>query len=509
MKMKPFLKTRIASLVLVVLFTGACDDYLNVNTSPNSVVDAPIGQIFTPATVAVGFLAGSDIHRFTSIFAQQFGGQGTDVAQTREYMRYQLAPSDVNNLWNNYYVVALADIEVVIKKAGTTSPRYAGIAKLMKAYVFSQIVDAWGDVPYSEALKFLDNMSPTYDASGSIYTSLFALIDESIVDLSQPISPTNVSPGTFDTFFGGDGTKWIRVANSLKLRMLMRQSKSNPAATATAVNALLGSSATFVDAVAHNFQHTFLTTSGRQNPIHQFEVNRIDQFFPHENLVDMMNTKLDPRRASYFTPFPFNSAPATYKGVAAVPGPQAFDYSRIHTYLRGSVLSGPASVNTNGSIGSTQIVYSGNAPTRLLTAAEYFFTRAEASVRFGSPGTPEAHFEAGIRASMTMAGVATADADAYVAARLVTFLAANDAGKIEQIIEEKFVANYGVPLEAWSDWRRTGLPTFIAPPANAALNISGGGVPRVFPYALGEQSANPNTPERANLASGRVFWDTP
>lgn len=506
MKMKQSLKTRIVTLVVFGLSVGACEDYLDVNTSPNSQTDAPLAQLLTSATVATGFLAGSDVHRFTSILAQQFGGQGTDVAQTREYMRYQLAPSDVNNLWSNYYAGSLADIEIVLSKAGTTAPTYSGIAKILKAYTFSQIVDVWGDVPFSQALKFTSNVAPVYDASGSIYPSLITLIDEGISDLSAA-HPLN--PGTFDTFYGGDRARWTRFANTLKLRLLMRQTKSNAAATQTAVNALIASGATFIDVPNLNFEHVFLTTSGRQNPIHQFEVNRVDQFFPHENLVNMMNTKADPRRASYFTPFPYNSVPATYKGVAADPGPQAFNYSRIHTYLRGTAANTPATVNSDGSFASTAIVYNGAAPTRLLTAAEYHFLRAEASVRFGSAGVPAAHFEAGIRASMTMAGVSTANADAYVLARLAEFAVADNNGKIARIIEEKFVANYGVPIEAWSDWRRTGLPSFITPPPNAALNISGGGVPRVFPYALGEQSANPNTPARANLAAGRVFWDTP
>ncbi len=506
MKMKQSFKNRIATLVVLGLAVGACDEYLDVNKSPNNQTDAPIGQLLTSATVGTGFLAGSDVHRFTSIFAQQFGGQGTDVAQTREYMRYQLAPSDVNNLWSNYYAGSLADLELVLSKAGTTAPTYAGIAKILKAYTFSQIVDVWGDVPFTEALKFTALIAPKYDASGTIYPALITLIDEGIADLANA-HPLN--PGPFDTYYGGDRAKWTRFANTLKLRMLMRQSKSNPAGTQTAINALLASGATFITTNADNFQHTFLSTSGRQNPIHQFEVNRVDQFFPHENLVNLMNTNLDPRRAVYFTPFPHNSNPATYKGVASVPGAQAFDYSRIHTYLRGAVTPGAVTVNPDGSIASTAIVYNGSAPTRLLTAAEFHFIRAEASVRFGSAGTPESHFEAGIRASMTAAGVAAVDADAYVAARLVVFLAANNAGKIAEIINEKFVANYGVPIEAWSDWRRTGLPAFITPPANAALNISGGGVPRVFPYALSEQTANPKTPARANLAAGRVFWDTP
>jgi hypothetical protein len=503
--MRKLFKTQLLVVLTLAFSLSACEDYLEINDSPNNQTDAPIGQLLTSATVATGFIAGSDVHRFSSIIAQQFGGQDSEVAQTREYMRYQIAPTDVNNLWSNYYAGILADLELVIQKGGDASPHYTGIAKLLKAYIFTQVVDLWGDVPYAEALKFTGVQYPVYDSSSAIYTQLIALIDAGIADLGKT---TPISPGSFDTIYGGNTSKWIRFGNTLKLRMFMRQSKSNAGATTTAINALINSNASFIDAVEHNFQHSFLNTVNRQNPIHQFENLRLNQFFPHERFVNLMNTKSDPRREFYFTPFPYNSNPKTFKGVAPVPGPQAINYSRMHTYLRGPVTTGPTSVNPDGSVATTAITYAGTAPTRMLTAAEYFFIRAEASVRFSSPGNAATFFEQGIRASMTMAGVAAADANTYVTARLADFNAADNAGKIRNIIEEKYVANYGVPLEAWSDWRRTGLPSFITPPANALLNLSGGGVPRILPYPLGEVSSNPNTPARANLGS-RVFWDTP
>lgn len=504
-KMRTFIKTQLLVVLTLAFTLSACEDYLEINDSPNNQTDAPIGQLLTSATVATGFIAGSDVHRFSAIIAQQFGGQDSEVAQTREYMRYQIAPTDVNNLWNNYYAGILADLELVIEKGGDTSPHYTGIAKLLKAYIFSQVVDLWGDIPYTEALKFTGLQYPVYDASSAIYPQLISLIDAGIADLGKT---TPLSPGSFDTIYGGNTSRWIRFGNTLKLRMFMRQSKSNAGAATSAINGLINANATFIDAVEHNFQHSFLNTVNRQNPIHQFETLRLNQFFPHERFVDLMNSKNDPRREFYFTPFPYNSNPKTFKGVAPVPGPQAINYSRMHTYLRGPVTAGPTSVNPDGSVAPAAITYAGTAPTRMLTAAEYFFLRAEASVRFSSPGNAATFFEQGIRASMAMAGVAAADVTTYVTARLADFNAADNNGKLRNILEEKYVANYGVPLEAWSDWRRTGIPSFITPPANAALNISGGGVPRVLPYPLGETSSNPNTPARANLGA-RVFWDTP
>jgi hypothetical protein len=74
-----------------------------------------------------------------------------------------------------------------------------------------------------------------------------------------------------------------------------------------------------------------------------------------------------------------------YVGAGAAPGT---NYSKFHTYLRGAV---------------TGSVYTG-APIRMLTFAEYNFIRAEASLRFSSPGSAQTFFK-GVKASMESAGV--------------------------------------------------------------------------------------------------------
>lgn len=511
--MKRNLKSLVVAVVILTLGVGACDDFLDINVSPNNQVDAPIGTILTSATVAVGYQAGSDAHRFSSIIAQQFAGQGNPVAQTREYMRYQILDTDVNNLWSSYYAIALADLEVVIQKAASgNAPKYSGVAKILKAYVFHQLVDQWGDVPYTEALKFTANIRPKYDASGTIYPALIALLDEGIAEVNTA-SP--LSPRAFDTIYGSVAAAsydqaWVRAANTLKLRLLMRQTKLNPTSFA-AVNTLISSGGPFIETAAQNFQHAFLATNGRQNPMQQFEAGRLNQFFPHATVVNLMNTKEDPRRARFFTPFPYTTtAPFAYAGVPANPGVESFAFSRLHVYFRGAA-SGTGVAGTNGAIpatGAGSITYDGSAPTRMLLASEYWFMRAEATLRYGAAGDAAAHFEAGIRQSMAAAGVTpAADIDTYVTAQVAAFNAANAADKIRLIIEEKFVSNLGVPVEAWSDWRRTGHPA-ITPPSNAELQISGGGVPRVYPYPLSETTTNnANVPVRANLADKRVFWD--
>jgi hypothetical protein len=492
-------KNKLSIFLTSLVFLLGCESYLDVNISPNAVLKAPVNQVMTSATVAVGFTAGSDIHRYTALIAQHFAGQGAAGTQSLEYSKYLIQPSDVNNLWGNINAVTMADLEFLISE-GTTlnSPHYTGIAKLLKAYTYHILVDTWGDVPFTEAQQGAVNPAPKYDDDEDIYEAVIALIDEGIADIKSTTS--DLKPGANETIYGGNLTKWEKFANTLKLRLFLHYSKKDATFATTQINALINSGAVFMTSTADNFQHAFVDATNNRNPIHEFEIRRQDQFFPHATLVNMMNTKADPRRASYFTEFPWASG--NYAG-ATNGAPLSVDFSRLHTFLRGNRLNTTATVTptAGGGIPFNSITYTGAAPTRMLTYAEYNFIRAEAAVRFGSPGTAQTFFAEGIRASMVDAGVSTANIDAYLATSAGT-LTGTTAEQLKQIIEEKFVANYGVAVEPWTDYRRTGFP-ILSTVANFHVIDT---VPRVLFYPQNEIDANPNTPARTGMTE-RVFWD--
>lgn len=493
---------KIALLTTVVLL-GACEEFLDVNESPNNLTTSPINLILTNITVNVGFRGGSDLHRYSSIFTRQFSGQGQAGVQTRQAESYNVLPTDLNNLFSAFYATQLADIEKLIESAEAGgAPHYTGVAKLLKAWTYHQIVDTWGDAPFSEAVNFTGNTAPAYDNDSDIYTAIFALIDEGISDLAQATSA--LSPKSDDTIFAGDRTKWTRFANTLKLRLFLHYSEVDPTFATSGMTTLINSGAEFMMSNVDNFQHTWLSSPNAQNGVDQFEVRRQDQFFPDNFMVTMMNTNNDPRRRVYFTDFPFGSG----SFVGAIPGAaQSKAYSRVHTYLRGPATSIPATVNADGSLdaqGTRSITYAGTAPTRLLTFAEYNFIRAEAALRFGVPGDPQTFYTAGITASMAMAAVSNADRNTYLASPRGT-LSGTPANQLQQIIEEKYVANYGVVLEPWTDFRRTGFPVVPVSPVAAPTQQT---IPTVLFYPQSEIDSNPNSPakNRANM-SDKVFWD--
>jgi hypothetical protein len=138
----------------------------------------------------------------------------------------------------------------------------------------------------------------------------------------------------------------------------------------------------------------------------------------------------------------------------------------------------------------------------MFSFAEYNFIRAEAAL-MGAPGDPQAFFTAGITASMQEVGVnAVAIADYLL---YNGTLSGTTAQKLKQIIEEKYVALFGVSMEPWSDYRRTGYPV-IAPPADKNPQVTA--VPRSLLYPQNEVDRNTNFPgQKPADMQTKVFWD--
>lgn len=549
----------------IVLF-GSCKRDLDINKDPDRIPDSnsPIAQLLTSAQVNLGFEGGSDLYRYTTLIAQQMSGFASQPNQTYEYYRHNITGSDQNNLWGSMNATTLNDLELIIKQ-GASSPYYTGVAKIMKAYEYSLMVDTWGDIPYSQAQQLTANTQPGYDDDATIYPKLNQLLIDAVAELNATSSA--LTPGTNSVIYTGSfatvKNNWIKLANTLRLRLFLHYSKINPTFAVSNITSLVNSGAAFFASNADNFSMPFYDIANQRNPISQFEVSRPNYLFADQTMLNLMNAKLDPRRPYYFTSFPYQGIPlpitvstaaATVtgnvlsfasttgiatnmiisgvnipygttatavtattvtlsnsvtgagvgSGAAIVAAPNVFtsvsasappaapnnNYSRIHTFLRGNVTTGAA----------PPFVYTGAAPQRMMTFAEYNFIRAEAAL-LGAPGSAQAFFTAGITASMQEVGVNANDIAAYLA--LYGTLSGSTAQQIQQIIEEKYIALFGVSVEPWSDWRRTGYPVL----QNVANSITGA-IPRSLFYPQSEIDLNPNCPgqKAANLQS-RVFWD--
>jgi hypothetical protein len=368
--------------------------------------------------------------------------------------------------------------------------------------MYANIADSWGSAPFSDALKFVDNTQPKYDDASAIYPGLITMLNEAIADLNatsakSPANNSTIYPGAWSA----SKAKWIAAANTLKMRLWLHTSKVDKAKAASEI-AAIAAAGPVINVVADNFQMAFINGTAAKNPIEQFEIARSNYLFANAFMVDMMNGKADPRRARYFTAFPYNSG----NFLGAKSGAAASQlYSRTHVYLRGDTLNSPAAAS-NGSLAYNAFTYSGTAPVRMLTAAESFFIRAEAAVLSNANVgglSADSLFHQGIRTSMSAAGVASAAAEAYIIAQ--GNLTGTEAEKVKKLIEEKYIANFGVINEPWADWRRTGFPA-ITKVANAAVSSSPD-IPRSYFYPQNEIDLNPNAPKQKVNMIERVFWD--
>lgn len=490
-------------LKIAIAFSGivavsSCKKMMDINKDPDRIPDSnsPIAQLLTSAQVNIGFTAGSDLFRYTTQIMQQMSGGASQPNQTYEYGRYNITGSDQNNLWSSLYATTLSDLELIIKQGGA-SPHYVGVAKILKAFTYQHIVDTWGDVPFSQAQQLSVNTQPAYDDDATIYPKLITLLTEAVTDMNAGTSA--LSPGTNSVIYSNATWAtarafWIKFANTLRLRLLIHYSKKDPAFCVSQITTLVNSGGPFMASNADNFQMAFYNVANQRNPISAFEVSRPNYLFADARMLTLMGSKNDPRRATYFTDFPVGSG--NYVGVSAtaLPATPNNNYSRIHTYLRGALVTPGAGTNSG--------VYTGDAPQRMLTYAEYCFIRAEAAL-MGAPGNAQTFFTDGITASMQDAGVSAGNITTYLTANGT--LTGTNAQKLQQIIEEKYVALFGVSTEPWTDWRRTGYPA-ISVPTNVINGVTA--VPRTLFYPQQEIDLNPSCPgQKSASLQDKVFWD--
>nr|WKN38297.1 SusD/RagB family nutrient-binding outer membrane lipoprotein [Tunicatimonas sp. TK19036] len=225
------MKIKYISFILTVALAGwisGCElTDLDINEDPNNPREASLDLLLANAISTASGVNGfadninSNLHSFVGILAEQ----GTDG--------FALTNQTYNVDWQQLYSEPLKDVQGIIDIATEqgNNPYYLGIGQLLKAYYFSLMVDVWGDIPYSEALRADAEeiiKYPAYDDDAAIYQDLFRLVDEGIANLSQ----NSVVTVEGDPIYNGDIDKWIKMGKSLKLRLLLntRRVQDNTAA---------------------------------------------------------------------------------------------------------------------------------------------------------------------------------------------------------------------------------------------------------------------------------------
>lgn len=497
-EMKNLFIFRRSTLVVAAFAAVSCspDKFLDVNVSPNNTNAVPPSVQLPTITIGTGFVVGNTLGRDADLFIQHYAGIANQP-QTED--RYVIN-GNYDNEWEfDLYTYNLNGSQTLISSTQATSPAYAGIAKLIKAYNFALTTDLWGDIPYSQALQGLTTIHPKFDKQQDIYQgatgiqSLFDLVREGLADLDKP---SVLTPGADDVVYKGDLTKWRKVGNMLLLKFANTVSVKDPALATKVINEVLAKGAdgsAAINANAEDFEVPFGTAVGNTSPFYSYNItNRPDDQMASKRFLDSLAVFKDPRLPKYFTTTPDNLTPTNIT-----------TFGKFSGFENGSNVRPP--IRTDRSVYSGYVLgVGGEAPVRLLTNFQRAFILAESAVTLKTAGDANALYQEGIRLSMKKTGLSTADIDAYFAANpAIVTLGGSDEHKVSQIIRQKWTAWVGNGYEAYNDYRRTGYPK-LQPALNVSVTPN---IPQRLLYPPSEVAGNGANIPQGNVAlADRVWW---
>lgn len=287
---------KVAASLLVVLTITSCDNIfdLDINKNPNSPTEVT-PDLLLPTIMLNG------AYNLSSLGD---AGQGFTGASYDVYTTTSMSFTSFQGTWTSMYSGALKDLNEVFKYIDAnigdnpSLARYLGVAQVLKAYYFSVMVDLWGDVPYSEAFNANNpadpNQNPKYDDASAIYDDLLKLCDDAVTNLN---ATSSVSLNTSDPMYGGSVTRWIELANTLKLRLLIQTSKVRD--NKAAIDALVAAPGSLISATTEDWQFGYgkALTPDYRHPWFQSGYGGGENGFSymlHEQMVEML-AKKDPR----------------------------------------------------------------------------------------------------------------------------------------------------------------------------------------------------------------------
>lgn len=559
-----------------ILITSCKKGFLDINTDPNNPTSIEVSKLLPAAernlgdALAIGGGNNGGLSQLLSVYTQQ-------LSTREEADQYGVTGSDffLGLAWPKLYAAVLpsnttpeqgvlANLEDIIRNgtaAGNT--QYAGIAKILKAYTYSQLVDVFGDVPFSEATKLKEGiLYPKFDDDAAIYPQLFALLDEAISDLNNTVADNVVTPGSDDVIYGGDIELWIKAANTIKLKLYTQMRKV--ADVKTEINALI-SEGNLISNTSESFLIPYGISGSTDDRNPGFEdyystqrSNHISPWF-YEILkgynMRLFRNNPDPRLPYYI----YNQ----------VQGDERSREGNQTEYRDGPFVSiyfgseGPDRDRTQQNTISVMGIYpiggkyddgsgeevsaasgTGAAPYRLITYADRLYLEAELIQEGIITGDAKAKLMAAMEESFKQVDYVvtqyvkpagdvpeldgTTETEQYIT-NVMTEYGAKPAQQLEIIMTQKWISSFGSAVDQYTDIRRTGFPVLFDPrdaamapggrvqppingdPANPGAQKS---VPvqlsRSFPLSLpwyqGELETNPNAPPQKTPASYKVFW---
>lgn len=438
---------------LSILMLGCTKNFEEINENPNApesiTPDFLLTNVISVAADRSAYEQGFRLANYLAQFAA--------IVEFERIDRYEMGSN--SGYWNTVYGL-LNDLES-LKNLEGSNEAYMAVGDIMKAYLFSQLTDMWGDIPYSEALQAANgNYTPIYDLQEDIYmdptTGILATLERS----ANTLATTNNSIKG-DVMFNNNLQKWVRFANSLQVRYLLRVSKrENVGARLQA----LVNGAMLMQNNSDNAVLPYLAVAPNQFPMNLAGLGLYQEHRMTQTVDSILSVWNDPRVEVLYKP--------NKNG----------DYAGLENGLsRETIASRGINLDTVSLFGSIFRDVPNGVDGQFMQFAELQFALAEASERGLIAGNTQAYYEAGIEASFEYYQV-NLPVD-YVSR---TAIVLNGTDNLNRILTQKWLALINCGHEAWFNVRRTGIPA-LKPGID---NLNSGMYPVRYLYPESEQATN-------------------
>ena len=510
---------------------------LDLTDNPNALSPSQADPTFFLNSIQIDF----------AFWVNSMGERGAELTRIN-YMSGRTynniySPDSWNGIWSSAYRGMLEDIRLMNLLAEEAGLNYhRGMGKVFEAYILMTLVDYFGDIPYTEALQGGEGiLNPEADSGASVYSAAIALLDSSIADfIAEGPVPSN------DYFYGGDASKWIKAANSIKKKALLNQGDFS------AYNAI----SNYISEPEDDFQFSWGTSAATPDTRHPYYRSSYTSTGGNEYMSNWMMFKMlnghggntDPRINYYFyrqvsetqgfdsaaneevlecglpgyyvppqlrgddTPFcaPTNSASKPAGGYwgrdhgndNGIP-PDGFLKTLRGVYPAGGTFDDRS---FSGQIAGDGLAGAGITPVML--SSWMHFMNAEVAVSTGGDPTSETltALEQALNKADDLGGpeMAQEDVDAYVAAFTSDWSAASSVSeKLDMWATEFFISMAGNGIDAYNSYRRNGFPRDVQP----NIEPDPGQFPLIQYYPANYVNTNKNASQRANK-NERVFWNS-
>lgn len=505
-------------LVPALLILASCQK-LNINKDPNNPTTLDVSKLLPTVEINLG-------NALTSGATDGGISQVLEVYMHRLVVRedpnqYGATGSDFNiqENWTRMYISVLTNADDIIQ-LGTASGdmKYVGIAEILKAYAYSQMVDIYGDVPFSQVNMLISKniFNAKFDKGSDIYPQVIALLDKGIADINDTKAANIHLPGKDDIIYYNatpsiQFDNWVRAANTIKLKLLLQQRLIKN--VASDVNALI-SGGELISNTSQMFAMRYgpnAATDDRNPAYDDYSAtqrgNYISPWF-YETMKGyhsrILPDVVDPRIPYYFFnqigPATPHANPTEYRDSSFISiyfgslGTNAAQIQQNYLTVVGIYPAGgryddgqgafdskgnPVGVNTNSGTGA--------APYRFITYADVLFMEAELMQTGVISGDAAATLQAAmteafkqvdyvvtnyVSPSQTVPALSNSTPvtkyinkvmDLYNAAPTAGGPPNGKASKLEYIMTEKWLSSFGSAVDAYTDYRRTGFPVLFDP----------------------------------------------